>query len=125
MLAITSQMKILVAVEAADFRCGIDGLGKVCRQRLGQKPMDGAVFVFRNRRKTAIKILVYDGQGYWLCQKRLSTGKFKWWPSPGEDGCTAPLAAHKLQILLFGGNPDDARTSPMWRSVQPGLPDGE
>ena len=70
-------MRLLVAVTPADFRRGIDGLARVCRESLVSDPFSGAVFVFRNRRGTAIKLLAYDGQGYWLCQKRLSKGKFR------------------------------------------------
>jgi transposase len=81
MLQITPQMKILVAVEPADFRKGIDGLVRLCKDSLQEDPFAGAVFVFRNRRGTAIKVLVYDGQGFWLCHKRLSEGRFRWWPS--------------------------------------------
>ena len=71
MLSITPQMRILVAVDPVDFRRGIDGLGGLCRQVLRQDPFSGCAFVFRNRRSTAIKVLVYDGYGFWLCQKRL------------------------------------------------------
>jgi len=67
-IQLTTHMRILVAIEPADFRKGIDGLAEVCRARLDQDPFQGTVFVFRNRRATAIKILVYDGQGFWLCQ---------------------------------------------------------
>ncbi|HLB80041.1 MAG TPA: IS66 family insertion sequence element accessory protein TnpB [Dongiaceae bacterium] len=81
MIQLTPHMRILVAVEPADFRKGIDGLAEVCRNRMRRDPFDGAVFVFRNRRATAVKILVYDGQGFWLCQKRLSKGRFRWWPA--------------------------------------------
>ena len=123
-MSITPQMRILVAIEPADFRRGIDGLGALCRQHFRENPLHGSVFVFRNRRKTAIKLLVYDGQGFWLCHKRLSSGKFKWWPPNGDGKNTAVLAAHELQILLFGGDPGRARTSPIWRSVQPELTDG-
>lgn len=42
-------------------------------------PFSGCLFVFRNRRATAIKALVYDGQGYWLLHKRLSAGRFRFW----------------------------------------------
>lgn len=77
MLQITPQMKILVAVEPVDFRNGIDGLAAVGKAKLAQDPFSGAVFVFRNRRATALKVLVYDGQGFWLCQKRLSEGRFR------------------------------------------------
>ena len=67
MLQLTPQSRIFVAVEPVDFRRGIDGLAAVCRQRLAQNPLTGAVYVFRNRRATAIKVLFYDGQGFWLC----------------------------------------------------------
>jgi transposase len=59
-----------LATEAVDFRTGIDGLAAVCRQVLGDNPRAGAVYVLRNRAGTALKLLLYDGQGYWLCMKR-------------------------------------------------------
>jgi hypothetical protein len=74
MLQITSQMRILVAVEPADFRKGIDGLAQVCKEVLKHDPFGGQVFVFRNRPATALKVLVYDGQGFWLCHKKLESG---------------------------------------------------
>ena len=102
MLQITPQMKILVAVEPADFRRGIDGLVRLCKDSLGQDPFAGAVFVFRNRRRTAIKALVYDGQGFWLCHKRLSEGRFRWWPSAAnQDTRLQTLAAHQLSVLFL------------------------
>ncbi|MDJ0767132.1 MAG: IS66 family insertion sequence element accessory protein TnpB [Myxococcota bacterium] len=117
MIQITPQMRILVAVEPADFRKGIDGLAQLCRNEFDRDPFCGAVFVFRNKRKTAIKALVYDGQGFWLCQKRLSAGKFKHWPGGGDGEALSECAAHELAILLRGGNPDDVVTAPVWRKV--------
>ena len=73
-------MRILVAIEPADFRKGIDGLARVAREELDSDPFSGWIFVFRNRKATAVKILVYDGQGFWLCYKRLSRGRFRFWP---------------------------------------------
>jgi transposase len=73
MIQVAPQMRILVAVEPADFRKGIDGLARLCKEGLKQDPFAGAVFVFRNRRATAVKILVYDGQGFWLCHNHLSS----------------------------------------------------
>ena len=64
MIQITAQMRVLVGVEPADFRAGIDGLAARCRTVLEVDPFSGAVFVFRNRRRTAIKVLVYDGKGF-------------------------------------------------------------
>jgi len=116
MLQITPQMRVLVAVAPADFRKGIDGLAKECRTALKTDPFSGAVFVFRNRRKTAVKLLVYDGQGFWLCTKRLSVGKFKYWPSSKEES-SASLQTYELSVLLSGGDPYLAKGMPMWRRV--------
>ena len=85
MLQITPQMRILVAVEAVDFRKGIDSLAELCRAKLNTDPFSGCLFVFRSRRATSIKVLVYDGQGFWLATKRLSKGRFRWWPQVAEE----------------------------------------
>lgn len=116
MIPTSPTMRILVAVEPADFRKGIDGLAALCRQKLEEDPMSGCAFVFRNRRKTAIKILLYDGQGFWLCQKRLSQGNFTHWPA--GDGSTRSLQSHQLQVLLAGGDADRAAGAPLWRPLQ-------
>jgi transposase len=63
MIQLTPQMRILLSIKAVDFRKGIDGLAEICRQILGTDPFSGCVFVFRNHRATAIKALMYDGQG--------------------------------------------------------------
>jgi len=63
-IQLTPQMRLLVAVDAADFRCGIDGLARRCREVLAADPFSGTAFIFRNRRATAVKVLVYDGQGF-------------------------------------------------------------
>jgi hypothetical protein len=64
-------MRIVVAVEAVDFRRGIDGLARLCRETLDSDPFAGWLFVFRNRRAAAIKILTHDAQG-----SRLATAGF-------------------------------------------------
>lgn len=116
MIQITPQMRVLVAVGAVDFRCGIDGLAQRCRAGLGADPFTGTVFVFRNRRRTAIKLLVYDGQGFWLCHKRLSKGRFDWWPR-SNDQAGVQLKAHELQVLMCAGNPWATQAPPEWRKV--------
>lgn len=120
MIQVTASMRVLVAVEPVDFRRGIDGLAQVCRAHLRRDPMSGWVFVFRNRRATAVKVLAYDGQGFWLMQKRLSQGRFRWWPSSAAEPGRF-LQAHELQVLLSGGDPDAARGAPIWRPVAAAL----
>jgi len=116
MIQITPQMKILLAVEPVDFRKGMDGLAMLCRSVLKADPFAGYLFVFLNRSKTSIKILSYDGQGFWMCQKRLSKGKFQWWPGNSEDSVTT-LGVHELQMLLWNGNPSGSKIAPMWRKI--------
>ena len=116
MIQVTPQMRVLVAVEPADFRRGIDGLSRVVRAELASDPFSGCVFAFRNRRATAVKLLVYDGRGFWLCHKRLSTGRFRFWPPRGECPAQA-LEAHELVVLLSGGDFAAAKAAPGWRRL--------
>jgi transposase len=94
-IQITPQIRILVAIEAVDGRKGIDSLARLCQEK-------------------SIRILVFDGQGFWLAQKRLSQGRFVWWPSGKEPA--RRLEAHQAQLLLAAGNPE-TEAAPVWRKV--------
>lgn len=115
MLQITPQHEILVAIEPIDFRLGIDGLGALCQRQWQSSPFNGHLFVFRNRRGTAIKILVYDGNGFWLCQKRFSKGKLKWWPSTTEEATS--VRAIELVVMLQQGNLMEMNVPEAWRRL--------
>jgi len=117
MIQVTPHMRIVVMIDAVDFRKGIDSLCAICRKVLKDDPFCGHAFVFRNRRKTAIKLLAYDGQGFWLLQKRLSKGKFDWWPKKA-DRSSANLAAYELQLLIWNGDPSKCGVSPAWREIK-------
>src|SRR5512143_4000747 len=106
MLQLTPQSRIFLAVAPVDLRKGIDGLAAVCRQAFAQNPLDRALYVFRNRTGTTLKLLSSDGQGYWLMTKRLSVGRLQWWPP--APCATVRLAARELQVLLWNGCPDRA-----------------
>jgi transposase len=115
MIQITAQMRVLVAIEAVDGRKGIDSLAQLCQEKLAEDPFSGCVFVFRSRSGTAIRLLSYDGQGYWLAQKRLSKGRFVWWPEATEP--TKLLEAYEAQLLMAAGDLSRVRAAPMWRRV--------
>jgi transposase len=115
MLPLTPQSRIFVATEPVDFRQGIDGRAAVCRQRLGETPLAGAVDGFRNRSGTSRNLLLYDGQGSWMGMKRLSTGRFSWWPHSAD--ARVPLSARELVILLGNGPPARAQLAQDWRRV--------
>ena len=90
MIQITPQMRVLVAIEPVDGRKGIDSLARLCQEQLAEDPFSGCVFIFRSRRGTTVRLLTYDGQGFWLLIKRLSRGRFGWWPE-GEGGSARRL----------------------------------
>ncbi len=115
MLQITPQMRVLVAVEPVDGRKGIDSLAQLCRERLAADPFSGCLFLFRNRSGTTLRALMFDGQGFWLAQKRLSTGRFKHWP---QGTSARDLEAHQAQLLLAAGDPATPG-APVWRPVKP------
>lgn len=114
MIQITPHMRIFVALTPADFRCQIDGLSAICREVFQEDPLSGAVFVFRNRSASAIKLLFYDGDGYWLCHRRLARGRLRWWPSGAERA--KDIDANELVVLLWNGDPRGVFREP-WKRL--------
>jgi transposase len=114
LIQIAPQIRILVAIEAIDGRKGIDALAQLCREKLEADPFSGCLFIFRTRSGTAIRALTYDGQGFWLATKRLSKGRFRWWPAGSEPGRV--LRPHQAQLLLAAANPE-TDAPPEWRRV--------
>src|ERR1700680_765385 len=108
-------MRVLVAIEPVDGRKGIDSLSRLCQEKLAEDPFSGCVFVFRSRRGTSIRLLTYDGQGYWLAQKRLSKGRFVWWPEGSSPA--KRLEAYEAQLLMVAGDVSRVSAAPMWRRV--------
>jgi transposase len=117
MIQLAPTTKVYVATVAIDFRKGIDGLSGISLQVLQQDPFSGAVFVFTSKNRESIKILFYDGQGFWLMQKRLSRGKFLWWPQ-GE--LCADIAVRDLSVLLWNGDPTKSNMQSDWRKIDTG-----
>lgn len=115
MLQLTPHMRILVAIQPVDFRKGIDGLAALCRNQLSEDPMSGTLFLFCNRSATALRVLAYDGQGFWLYSKRLSKGRFSWWPS--NTGDVSQIDCRALQTVLWNGDPVNASFSEDWRKI--------
>jgi transposase len=115
MIQATPHMPIWLAPDHINLKVGIDGLAAICRQKLMADPSKGALFVFSNRRRTAIKALMYDGQGFWLFHKRLSSGRFAFWPKADVPCIT--LQPWQLQMLLVGGDPMSGNVPPAWRPL--------
>ena len=89
MIAVPS--RILVALQPVDLRRGMDGLAAIIQNTLGQLPFDGTAYLFRNRQGNRLKMLVADGQGVWVCQRRLHQGGFVW-PQSTDGALVVTLA---------------------------------
>lgn len=117
MLSITSHHRIFLAVKHIDFRHGLDSLKALCQRVLGEDPFSGYWFVFANRAKTAVKIIVYDGIGFWFIVRRFSKGRLGFWPT-NEDS-SVMLNATQLQILLNQGKPESIRFQEPFALLKP------
>ncbi|HAU3958059.1 TPA: IS66 family insertion sequence element accessory protein TnpB [Legionella pneumophila] len=100
MLTITPAHTIWLACQPVDFRKGIDGFAALVRTHLAKDPFGGQCYIFCNSSRTAIKVLLYDGNGFWLCHKRLSRGKFTRWPKSGTT--SVRLDGRAFSALLSG-----------------------
>ena len=87
-----------------DMRKGIDGLAALVLGQLGRDPLSGEVFLFVGREASRLKLLCWDGDGYWLATKRLAQGRFQAPLCQGLDGRPAAvlLSATEWQLLLDG-----------------------
>lgn len=93
-------VRIWLAFEPVDMRLGFDGLAAKIAHVLEQDPYDGHWFVFRSRNGTRIKILTFDGVGWWLHYRRLEVGTFTW---PQVDGHGAiEMTATQFAVLAQG-----------------------
>ena len=101
MFGLTTATRVFVAAGATDMRIGFAGLFGLVRDRLGEDPLSGHLFVFANRDRTRIKILVWDGSGLWVCAKRLEKGRFAR-PQAGEERQRIPMRGEELTMLLSG-----------------------
>lgn len=99
MIHLTAQSQIQLAIKPQDFRKQIDGLIAVTQQNLARDPRSGVLFVFINRSHTMIRILSYQGEGYWIATKRLTKGRFEGWPT---SGTVCKVSAKHLNVLIKG-----------------------
>jgi len=97
-LSLPPAVQIFVATDTVDLRRSFDGLAATVRA-LGEEPLSGHLYVFRNRRGDRVKILFWDRTGFCLWYKRLERGVFHF--PVGASGCVE-LEASELMLLLEG-----------------------
>lgn len=109
-------LKVYLHREAIDGRKAINGLALLVEQALGLNPFAPALFVFSNRRRDRIKILLWDRTGFWLMVKRLETDRFKW----PRDEVVVELSVEQLHWLLSGIDLSAMRPHPERKYLQAG-----
>lgn len=112
MLSWTGSVAIFLAAGVTDLRRSVDGLAGLVRNGLDQDPFSGALFVFCNRRRDRVKILVFESSGFWVLYKRLEKGTFAW---PSSDQGPISMTSAELTLLLAGIDLKGARRRPWYR----------
>lgn len=100
MLSLGSGTRYFLCREAVDFRKSFDGLYGVVRHSLRREPTSGDAYIFINRRRDSVKILVWDRTGFVLWHKRLEEGTFDLLPEPAS--ADAPFKWQSLLLILEG-----------------------
>lgn len=114
MLTLPSSVRIYLAAEPVDLRLGFDGLAAATRRLIEQSPMSGHVFVFLNRRRNRVKLLVWDRTGYLLLYKRLERGTFELPTQPELGRRHVEIDAGELGLMLEGLDLRGARRRARW-----------
>lgn len=99
MLTITPSIRIFLCLAPADMRKSLDGLSAMVRNELGEEPLSGHLFLFRNRRGDRLKVLYWNTNGFALWYKRLEKGRFSF---PSKDSGKVVISETSFQLLVGG-----------------------
>jgi len=113
-LTLPSAVRIYVAAEPVDLRRGFDGLAAATRSLMGADPLSGHVFVFLNRRRNRVKLLVWDRSGWLVVYKRLERGTFSLPMDPVPGQRHVEVDAGELGLMLEGLDLRGARRQKRW-----------
>lgn len=121
MLTLGPSIKVYLARGTTDMRKSFDGLSGAVRELLSEDPLSGHLFVFCGRRRHIVKILYWDGTGFWLVSKRLARGTFAW-PESTDARPVIELRSDELGALLGGVDLRRTTWRPWWRQRAGVLP---
>lgn len=110
-MLIPAPSRILLGMKPVDFRKSIDGLVAICEVQLQEKPLDGTLFVFTNKSRKAVKMIIWSYGGFMMLYKKLEQGKFRWPESQDDRVILTPAV---LAALLEGIDLSNARRLKRW-----------
>jgi transposase len=114
MLTFNASLKVYVALEPCDMRKSFNTLAELVRNHLQLDPLCGAAFLFTNKSRRLIKILYFDGTGYWVVAKRLEKGTFSWPADIQGDRRKLVLKPTALAMLTDGIDLRDGAQRPWY-----------
>jgi transposase len=118
-LSLPRNIRIFIACDAVDMRKSFDGLSLMVQHRFHREPFSGDLFVFFNRSRDRVKMLLWDGNGFWVFAKRLESGAFARWPEAiGEAPCV-PIDRARLGMLLEGVEMNSVKLRPRFAHSVP------
>jgi len=113
-LSFPSRVRIFVASEPQDLRKGFDGLAAATRQVIREDPLSGHLFVYLNRRRNKVKLLIWEPGGYWLLYRRLERGRFRLPQDPLPGRRHVVMESAELALMLEGIDLRGAKRRNRW-----------
>lgn len=114
MIVVPRSVRVYFATAPISLRLSFEGLSNAVREVLREDPLAGHLFVFLNRRKTMVKMLVYTRGGYTIVHKRLEKGTFTFPSRVVEGVASVAIDVHELAMLLEGVDFERGKTSTRW-----------
>ena len=122
MVGIGHATRIYLAVGGTDMRKSFDGLSGLVREKLREDPLSGHLFLFCNKPRNRLKVMYWDGNGLWVCAKRLERGRFSWPAERKAAGLGAAVTISQEDLAMLLGGIEMARTEhkQWWRRESTG-----
>lgn len=114
MIQVSPNATIYVVAKPVSFAGRLKSTLGICRDLLQLEPMEGCYIVFRNRSGTKLRVIFYDGDGFWLCEKTFSKGSVQKWCEGQEIN---PVSARELSVLLWRGDLQKVQFPAFWKKM--------
>jgi len=113
-ILLPASVRVFVAIEPTNLRYSFEGLSNLVRSKLAEDPLSGHLFVFINRRRNQVKLLLWTRGGFTILHKRLERGTFAFVKRDDSTSSRTELDVHELAMMLEGIEADDVDLKPRW-----------
>lgn len=114
MILLPASVRVFVATEPTCLRYSFEGLSNLVRAKLAEDPISGHLFVFMNRRRNQVKLLLWTRGGFTILHKRLERGTFAFIKRDDSTTGRIEIDVHELAMMLEGIEAEDVDLKPRW-----------